>query len=282
MSSISQTTNSWVSFPSDLILKYTVRGWVGIALLGQWAFAIYILSLYALPLLVGATAQAGDISPTQGFDTSADFNSIMFFTHIIPAALMAMSGMLQLFPKFRARYPKFHRWNGRMFFVLGLSGAFTGLYLTWGAGLRLSDFGALGITLNGLLIPVAIFLAWRAIRNRNVVQHERWAIHSFLLVNGVWSFRLYLMGWYLVNQGPNGNSQSLDGPMDIFFSYACYLLPMFFAELIFWAKRQKNSKINMLVIATTSVALVSTLVGITAAGMMMWGPRINQVMSTIF
>ena len=113
------------------------------------------------------------------------------------------------------------------------------------------------------------------------MQHERWAIHSFLLVNGVWTFRLYLMGWYLVNQGPNGNSNSLDGPMDIFISYACYLLPMLFAELIFWARRKKDKKINIMVIATTSVALVFTLIGITAAGMMMWGPRISQMLSSV-
>lgn len=281
MSSISQTTNNWVSLPSDLILKFTVRGWVAIALIGQWAFAMYILSLYAYPLLVGATAQADDISPTRGFDVSGSLNSIVFFTHIIPAALMAISGLLQLIPKFRARYPKFHRWNGRMFFVLGLSGALTGLYLTWGAGIRFTDFGAMGITINGLLIPIAIFFAWRAIRNKNIMQHERWAVHSFLLVNGVWTFRLYLMGWYLVNQGPNGNTRTIDGPMDIFFSYACYLLPMIFAELIFWARRKKNAKINLVVIATTSIALVSTLIGIIGAGMMMWGPRINQVINTI-
>lgn len=282
MNSISETTNKWVTLPSDLILKHTVRGWVGAALIGQWAFAIYILSLYAIPLLVGATAQADDISPTRGFDASASFNSIMFFAHIVPAALMALSGLFQLFPKVRAKYPKFHRWNGRMFFVLGLSGALTGLYLTWGAGIRFSDFGALGITLNGLLIPVAIGLAWRAIRNKNIAEHERWAVHSFLLVNGVWTFRLYLMGWYLVNQGPNGNTRTVDGPMDIFFSYACYLLPMLFAELIFWAKRKKSHKVNITVIATTSFALISTLIGVVAAAMMMWGPRISEAMSIIF
>lgn len=282
MNSISETTNKWVTLPSDLILKHTVRGWVGVALVGQWAFAIYILSLYAIPLLIGATAQADEISPTRGFDASASFNSIMFFAHIVPAALMALSGLFQLFPKVRAKYSKFHCWNGRMFFVLGLSGALTGLYLTWGAGIRFSDFGALGITLNGLLIPVAIGLAWRAIRNKNIAEHERWAVHSFLLVNGVWTFRLYLMGWYLVNQGPNGNTRTVDGPMDIFFSFACYLLPMLFAELVFWAKRKKSHKVNIAVIATTSFALISTLVGVVAAAMMMWGPRISEAMNIIF
>lgn len=281
MSSISKTTTNWVAIPSELILKNTVRGWVGIALIGQWAFAIYLLSLYVIPLATGTTAQVQDVSPARGFDASASVNSVVFFAHILPAALMAMSGLLQLFPKFRVRYPKFHRWNGRMFFTLGLSGALTGLYLTWGAGFRFSDFGAMGITLNGLLIPIAIFFAWRAIRNKDIMQHERWAVHSFLLVNGVWTFRLYLMGWYLVNQGPNGNNGTIDGPMDIFFSYACYLLPMIFAELIFWAKRKRSKNINWLVIATTSLALISTLIGVVSAGMMMWGPKVEQALSGI-
>lgn len=281
MSSVSETTNNWAVMPSDLILKHTIKGWVAVALIGQWAFAIYILSLYAIPLIAGTMEQADNISPASGFDTSFNVNSVVFFSHIVPAALMALSGLFQLFPKVRAKYPKFHRWNGRMFFVLGLSGAFTGLYLTWGAGLRFSDFGSLGVTLNGLLIPIAIFFAWRSIRNRNIASHERWAIRSFLLVNGVWTFRLYLMGWYMVNQGPNGNTRTIDGPMDIFFSYACYLLPLLFAELIFWAKSKKSKKVNAVVILTTSFALVSTLIGIVAASMMMWGPRISQALSTI-
>ena len=271
-----------MAISSTTILNNTVKTWGFIALLGQWFFAVYIMALYAIPLATGVAADVDDISPARGFDLSASFNSVMFFSHILPAALMALSGLFQLLPNVRNRYPSFHRWNGRMFFVLGLSGAITGLYLTWGAGIRFSNIASMGVTLNGILILVAIFFAWRAILNKKIIEHQRWAVHSFVLVNGVWSLRLYLMGWYLVNQGPNGNKPTLDGPMDLFLSFACYLLPMLFVELIFWAKRRKNEKINWIVIGTTGVATLFTAIGLVAAGVMMWGPRVSQALSVVF
>ena len=100
---------------------------------------------------------------------------------MLPAIILALSGIFQLFPNIRAKYPSFHRWNGRVFLLFGITGALTGLYLSWGAGLRLSDIGALGITLNGILIPIAIALTWYHIRNKNIEKHKRWAIHSFML-----------------------------------------------------------------------------------------------------
>ena len=273
--------NIW-GMSADSALKKAVTSWVSIVLVGQWAFAVYILSLYAIPLLIGAVHQADEISPARGFDTSVGFDSIMFFSHILPAAIMASSGLLQIIPKIRKTYPKFHRWNGRLFFALGLSGAVTGLYLTWGAGIRFSDIGALGVTLNGVLILVAIFFAWKTAVKKQFSQHQRWAVHAFILVNGVWTFRLFLMGWYLVNQGQNGNNNNLDGPMDLTISFACYLLPMLFAELIFWAKRSKTENVKWLAAMTTSVAAVITLIGVIAAAMMMWGPRVSMVIESIF
>lgn len=38
---------------SESTLNYTVKSWVGIALIGQWMFAIYVFSIYALPSLLG-------------------------------------------------------------------------------------------------------------------------------------------------------------------------------------------------------------------------------------
>lgn len=85
------------------------------------------------------------------------------------------------------------------------------------------------------------------------------------------------MAWYAINQGQNGNSSQLDGPMDIFFSFACYGIPMIIAECIFWAKRQKvAAKIWAVSTLTVSGALI-TLIGIAAAIFMMWLPRMSLV-----
>ena len=266
----------------DSILNLTVKSWVAIALVGQWMFAIYVASVYALPTLVGNSELTLSISPATATKKATGVDVGIFFAHIVPAALMAMSGLLQLFPSLRKRFPKFHRVNGRLFFILGLSGAITGLYLSWVVGLRFSNIGALGITLNGLLIPVAIYFAWRSAINKQFSMHQRFAVHSFLLVNGVWTFRLYLMGWYVVNQGPNGNTSTIDGPADIAMSFACYLLPMVIAELIFWAKRNSSDLAKRIVSGVTLLGATITLIGVGAAGLMMWYPRVVKVFEGVF
>lgn len=278
---MSQTKMFWPAVSADKVLNGTVKSWIAVALVGQLLFASYIFILYAMPVLAGSPELVSKLSPVTGMkkDIGGDLN--VLFAHILPAIVMALSGLLQLFPAIRQRFPTFHRWNGRLFFVLGVTGAFTGMYLSWVAGLRLSDTGALGISLNGMLIPVFIALAWYAAFTKRFAAHQRFAIHSFILVNGVWFFRLYLMGWYVINQGPNGNTKHIDGPADIALSFLCYLVPMLLAELVFYAKRSRHAEIKWAVAAFASVGLVFTVIGVAAAGMMMWWPRIDAVFSAL-
>ncbi|RXE95641.1 DUF2306 domain-containing protein [Pseudoalteromonas sp. PS5] len=274
MSSLNLTNSTGVSLNPFSVLNGAAKSWVCVALLGQWMFAVYILSLYAIPLITGLTEQSAAASPASGHTKDAK----VFFSHVLPAVILATSGLLQLIPTVRKHFPRFHRYNGRVFFILGISGALTGLYLTWVTGLRLSDVGAIGITLNGILIPIAIFFAWRTAIQKNIATHQRYAVHSFFLVNGVWTFRLYLFGWYMVNQGFNGNTTTLDGPVDIFISFACYLLPMTLAELYFWAKRQTKASAPVWIIAVMmSLGFVITAIGVCATAVMMWWPRISAV-----
>lgn len=276
---ISRSNDSWLSV--DSLLNKSIKAWIAIALCGQWLFAAYIFSLYALPSLVGQSDVTSQLAPSTVSREKNTLESVILFSHVLPAILMALSGLLQLFPRIRQKYPKFHRINGRMFFVLGISGALTGLYLTWGGGFRLSDIGSLGLTLNGILIPIFITMAWRTARNKQFDLHQRFAVHSFLLVNGVWSFRLYLMGWFIVNQGPNGNTATLDGPADIFISFACYLFPMAIVELYFMAKKSRHLGLKWVATSCTTFGAIITFVGVIAASMMMWFPRIGNVVSAL-
>ena len=269
------------SHSADRALQLSVTGWVLVALVGQWLFALYIAVMYGLPFATGNHEAANQARPITGYVAGDTLGNAMLFAHVLPAALLSVCGVLQLLPVLRRRWPMLHRWNGRVFLTMGLLGALSGLYLTWVRGSRLSDLGAIGITVNGLLIPLAVVLAWRAARAREFVQHQRWAVHAFLLINGVWTFRLYLMGWYLVNQGQKGNTNTLDGPMDLFFSVACYALPMAVAELWFWAQRQRSSKSKWWVTGVLSLGALITLLGVVAAVLMMWWPRIGKVLMNV-
>lgn len=258
------------------LIRLCSIGWLATALCGQWFFAFYIGLLYLWPVFSGDYLSANLARPITGF-VAGDFSgNLMLFAHLLPAAILSICGLLQLLPKLRQHYPRLHRWNGRLFLTLGVCGAITGLFLTWVRGSRLSDFGAIGISLNGLLIPIAVWFAWHYARQRQFDLHQRFALHSFFLINGVWTFRLFLMGWYLVNQGPNGNNATLDGPADLFLSFACYALPMLMAEI--WWRGRTSQKPSVLwgtgLIMLTGFIL--TCIGVVAAVTMMWLPRIQQ------
>lgn len=262
------------SATTSKVLHWSLYSWFAIAMAGQWLFALYITARYATPVVSGDYARINQGPFIGGYKAGEFGYNLMYLGHILPVIVLAIGGVLQFVPALRRRFPKAHRYNGRLFFALGLSGAATGLWLTWGAGNRLSDLGAVGITLNGLLIPIAIVMAWRYAILRQFTAHQRWAVHSFLLVNAVWSFRLYLYGWFLVNQGPVGNSRTLDGPMDLFFSFACYLVPMAVAELVFWSKR--TGKGQKAVATLLVIGCLVTLIGIVAIGLMNWGPALRR------
>ncbi|GGA80088.1 hypothetical protein GCM10011369_22580 [Neiella marina] len=256
-------------------LDISVKSWFAIALAGQWAFAFYVFAIYALTMVFGF--DVAEFSPAPGVKNTEGFDRLVLFAHILPSIYLSLFGIFQLVPSIRNRFKGFHSWNGRLFLVLGMSGALTGLYLQWVKGLTFSQ----GVTLNGLLILVAVGFAWYHAVNKRFDLHMRWAIHSFILINGVWSFRLYLMGWYLVNQGPNGNTQNVDGPMDIFLSFACYLLPMAIVEIYFWAKKQSSSSTVWSGAAVMTGGAVITLIGVGAAIMLMWAPRIGKLLGAI-
>ncbi|WP_395338453.1 DUF2306 domain-containing protein [Ningiella sp. W23] len=255
-------------------LNNSIKMWVLIALIGQWFFTLYILLGFAYPLALGGPQNIDYSHMIEGYvagDTSGNFILLM---HIIPASLLSLSGIFQLVPFIRKTYPRFHRYNGRVFLSIGLLGALSGLYLTWIKGTRLSDFGALGITLNGLLIPIAVYFAWKFARQKQFENHMMWAVHAFILINGVWTFRLYLMSWFVIGNAAFGASPSLEGPSGIFLSYACYLVPMCIAQIYFWGRKQSQRyKVNIS-IGFVLFGVVTTALGVGSASLFMWWPRI--------
>ena len=252
-----------------------IKFWVAAVLIGQWMFGLYILVRFTMPWLLGSLDESQFTTMIRGYENGEVFNNGVLLLHIIPVMLISLSATFQLVPFIRNRFPKFHRWNGRLFLVVGFFGAISGLYMTWGIGSRLSDLGAVGVSINGILIPIFVYYTWRTAIQKNFKLHRRLAVHTFILINGVWSVRLYLMAWFMVNPEGFGNTRFIDGPADIAISFASYLLPMAIAELAFWAEKRRSSIPTLIgAIGVTLLALLTTL-GVYAASTMMWIPRIT-------
>ncbi|WP_371187005.1 DUF2306 domain-containing protein [Thalassotalea maritima] len=259
--------NSWLSGAT--------KTWLVAVLCGQWMFALYIFAQFTIPWITGELDESLFTHMIRGYRNGEIFSNAVLLLHIIPVMFINLSATFQLIPYIRVRFPAFHRWNGRLFLVVGFFGAISGLYMTWGIGSRLSDVGSIGVTLNGILLPIFVYYAWQTALQKNFASHRRLAVHTFILINGVWNVRLYLMGWFMVNQGPLGNSKQIDGPADIAISFASYLLPMVVAEIVFWAERKNQVRPKLIAALSVSCLALITIVGVYAASTKMWIPRIG-------
>ncbi|MFZ6875499.1 DUF2306 domain-containing protein [Undibacterium sp. Di27W] len=255
-------------------LKYAAGLWFSVAIIGQLLFIYYILGFYVLAAVKGNLAAWSDVLP-HGYIKGDSAGNFAIITHIFLAASITLAGILQMIPQIRARAPKFHRWNGRIYLSSLVIAATTGLYMVWlrnGVG----DFTQhLGVSLNAVLILVCSAMALRHALARQFAQHRRWALRLFLLANGVWFFRIGLMFWIAINHGPAGfNPKTFEGPFLSFISFANSLIPLIVCELYLRAQDSKNKAAQFSMAGALVVLSAASGMGIFVAFMGMWLPRL--------
>jgi hypothetical protein len=266
------TVNSLPATTASRLLPWSARAWFVAALAGQWLFAAYILWVLVRPLLAGDGESLNRITFVTGHVAGDTIGNATLAGHLLSAAALNLVGLLQFVPWLRQRFPRWHRWAGRAFMVTALAATASGFWLTWGRGARLGEASAIAISLNGVLIVVAVAMAWRLARQRRFAEHRRWAVRAFLLVSGVWMLRLGLMAWLIANQGPRGNSPQLDGWFDTFWVFGCYLLPLAVAELYFRAERAGPAAQAAAATVLLAGAAITAL-GAFGAFTARWGPH---------
>lgn len=133
--------------------------------------------------------------------------------------------------------------------------------------------GALGITLDALLILGFGWLAWRSARAQRFAAHRRWAIRLFVVASAVWFMRVGYMAWGIATGGA-GIGKAMDGPFDLFLAFANSLLPLAVAELYLRAGARGTPAARRGVAALLALAGLVILAGSAGAWMMMWSPYI--------
>lgn len=261
------------STPAEKSLASAAAFWFIIAFAGQLVFVLYIILLYGISAVEGDFERWNAMMPN-GYiegDILGNINSAM---HVLLAAIISIGGPLQIIPKLRERAPRFHWWNGRVFITTAIIITLTGFYLTWVRGSVGSLTGDIAITINGVLI---IFFAIIAIRHaiaRNIPVHRKWALRLFMVVSGVWFFRVGFMLWMLIHQEPVGfDIDTFEGPFLSFLSFAQYLLPLFFLEIFFWAQERAGQKGKIGTAVLITMLTLAMAVGIFGATMGMWLPN---------
>ena len=247
--------------------------WFGVAAAGQAFFAVYIALFYGGSSLRGDVQTWNEVVP--GRVVAGDTIGLLAMAaHVALAFVVTAAGPLQLIPALRARWPKLHRWTGRVYVSLAFVISLGGLYLVWGH--READDTLLGsapLTLNALLIMGFAFMALKAAMARRIDIHRRWALRLFLAMSGVWFLRVGIMMWVLLI-GSAGLGERLEGPVGTFLKFACYAFPLLVLELYFMVRGGTSGALRWLMAGALFALTAGMAVGIAMAAKVFWLPNL--------
>ena len=255
-------------------LKLGATAWFVAATLGQWAFVLFILLFFGGHSLSGDLAGLNDKPHVTGYVPGDLFGNIHFIAHALMGGVVTFAGSLQLVPVLRRRWPRIHRWNGRLFLSISLLAALSGLYLTWIRGSQLGTGSNISITMNGVLILAFAALAWRSALRRDFVRHRQHALRTLLLVNGVWFLRIGIMLAGLV-LAPLGIEINYQGMVFVGVSFASWAVPLAVLELYLRAERSQRAAPRYAMAAALGLFALVTLAGSAAAAAFMWLPVLS-------
>lgn len=247
--------------------------WFSVAYAGQLIFAFYTVSYYGGSTLRGELSAWNDVMPYGLMEGDADGNAALG-AHLLLAALLTALGPLQLIPFIRTKAPVFHRWNGRLYLLSGVIAAAAGAYLTWSRGALGGIINQISITGDAVAILFCGAMAVRFAIARDFERHRRWATRYFLVVSGVWFFRVMLMGWIVANGAPVGIGDELNGPVAYAIGFAQYLVPLAVYEIYWRARDLGGAAARAGAALMMASATAATAFGVFAAAIGMWLPRL--------
>jgi hypothetical protein len=264
------------SNPAQKLLLLSAQLWFLVAMVGQVIFALYVALNYGAPALHQSMAEANKTLP-HGFESGNAMGNLMVGLHLFFAVVITLGGPLQLIPKLRSAAPRFHHWNGRIYLTTAVIMALSGLYLSYSGRRGVGDVTQhMAITVNAVLILVTAVLTVRTAIARRFAEHRKWALRLYLMVSGVWFFRVGLMFWLVVNRAPVGfNMKTFSGPFLTILAWLVYAGTLGFLEVYLRAYDSPRPAVKVAAAIMVACTTIVMAVGIFAATMGMWIPRIR-------
>jgi len=255
-------------------LRVSAATCFGAMFAGLVMFATYLLGFYGRSAVEGRPEAWNDVLQG-GYVPGDTAGNAVLASHLAFGFVVTLGGVLQVLPWVRNRWPRFHRWNGRMFAASAAIASAGGLILIWTRTAAGDLSQHIAISINALLILAFTGLAWQRARARRFDAHRRWALRLFLVVNGGWFFRIGLMLWLVVNQGPVGfDPKTFTGPFLTGLGFAQYLLPLALLELYFRAQMSRTPGPRLAMAGVLGMTTLAMLGGIAAATAILWLPRL--------
>jgi uncharacterized membrane protein len=104
---------------------------------------------------------------------------LLTLVHIVPGLLFMILGPFQFSSTIRARYPRWHRVNGRIFLICSLVIGISALVMSFGMPAIGGVNQAAATTIFGAFFLFALCKAFWHIRRREIALHREWMIRAF-------------------------------------------------------------------------------------------------------
>lgn len=169
---------------------------------------MFILAFIGIAMVIRRTLAIRGLLPafTPGggppFDSSFARHPVITLIHILPGALFLVLGVLQFMPGIRGRYPRYHRFAGRVFagtgYIVGLSALAMPFVMKPIGGLN----EATGTMLFAIYFLVCLSKARWYARKRRPLLHREWMIRTFALGLAVATIRPIIALFFIFSHQP--------------------------------------------------------------------------------
>ncbi len=220
---------------SDIAIKATGKLLVAAVWISTILFGLYILAFYFIALLKGNTAQWNQVLPGL-YDRSTTSATVGIGLHFAAGGIILILGCIQLINPVRIKYPKVHRWLGRLYVLASLFAAVGGLAFIFIKGTIGGWVMDIGFTGYGVLMGWAAVETIRHARAGRFDKHRAWAIRLFALAIGSWLYRMDYGFWFLFTD-ELGHTKNFQGPFDYFMDFFFYLPNLLIAEIFIGRKK---------------------------------------------
>ena len=257
-----------------IALNHATTFWYLCTLIGQWAFAVYVVLYHGALIFSKGLKGMGATHMPNGYIPGDHAGNLILAVHLITAVVVIGGGPLQLIPVIRKKHPKFHRKLGRIYFIFALFGAIGGLFLVWTR--PRPSFGSIyqdiAISIEAVLIVLFGLLAFYYAVKRKFNFHQVWTLRLFLVASGVWFLRIGYKAWYFIEAVFGFKIAHFFD----YWSFGSFVIPL--AVFEYYRKTlQRGIKTEQCIMTLLlfSLTLIMCL-GIYLAIVEMWLPRIVQ------
>ena len=266
------------STKSIKILELSAKIWFAVATIGQWLFGLYVLVFYHGSTFTGDFEKWNRVLP-KGYVPGDWMGNFSVAIHVLLGGIVIVGGPLQFIPSIQKRYKLLHRWLGRFYVIAMIIIGVMGLVMVWARGSVGDQFMHVSISISALYLILFAVLTIKNAMAKQFKTHRKMALRLFMMANGGWFFRISVMGWILINGKPVGfDIETFSGPALWVISVLSYSVPVALIILELYFKAQERKK-KVWVYFTTGIIMLATVImaiGVFAAALMAWIPRIIQ------